>query len=104
MSEDSPATSPSRLSHIALLQTPSMEEDEEEDGELLVVDMEMTGEDELLSLNGGGGGHEGQFCLITRWRSENDFENAQKGQKWQSGGEHTLHIGILAKRVFVMAL
>uniref|UniRef100_A0A0D9ZDP0 Uncharacterized protein n=1 Tax=Oryza glumipatula TaxID=40148 RepID=A0A0D9ZDP0_9ORYZ len=80
MSEDSPATSPSRLSHIALLQTPSMEEDEEEGGELLVVDMEMTGEDELLSLNGGGGGHEGQFCLITRWRSENDFENAQKGQ------------------------
>uniref|UniRef100_I1PFW0 Uncharacterized protein n=1 Tax=Oryza glaberrima TaxID=4538 RepID=I1PFW0_ORYGL len=80
MSEDSPATSPSRLSHIALLQTPSMEEDEEEDGELLVVDMEMTGEDELLSLNGGGGGHEGQFYLITRWRSENDFENAQKGQ------------------------
>jgi hypothetical protein len=57
-----------------------MEEDEEEDGELLVVDMEMTGEDELLSLNGGGGVHEGQFCLITRWRSENYFENAQKGQ------------------------
>nr|ABB47371.1 hypothetical protein LOC_Os10g22910 [Oryza sativa Japonica Group] len=75
MSEDLPATSPSGLSHIAPFWMPSMEEDEEEDGELLVVDMEMAGEDKLLFLNGGGGGHEGQFCLIIWWRSENDFEN-----------------------------
>jgi heme-degrading monooxygenase HmoA len=44
-----------------------MEEDEEEDSELLVV-------------RGGSGGHEGQFCLVTRWRSEDDFENTQNGQ------------------------
>jgi hypothetical protein len=71
--------------HIALLQMPSMEE-EEEDGELLMVDMEMADEDELLSLNDGGKGHERQFYLIIRWRSEIDFENVQKGQnfaKWR---------------------
>uniref|UniRef100_A0A0E0HC65 Uncharacterized protein n=1 Tax=Oryza nivara TaxID=4536 RepID=A0A0E0HC65_ORYNI len=77
MSEDSPATSSSGLSHIALLRMPSMEE-EEEDGELLMVDMEMANEDELLSLNDGGKGHEWQFYLIIRWRSENDFENVQR--------------------------
>uniref|UniRef100_A0A0E0E6R8 Chromo domain-containing protein n=1 Tax=Oryza meridionalis TaxID=40149 RepID=A0A0E0E6R8_9ORYZ len=84
MSEDSPATLPSGLSHIAPLRIPSMEEDEEEDSELLMVDMEMAGEDKLLSLNSGGRGHEGQFYLIIRWRSENDFENAQKAKmaKW----------------------
>uniref|UniRef100_A0A0E0R5Q6 Uncharacterized protein n=1 Tax=Oryza rufipogon TaxID=4529 RepID=A0A0E0R5Q6_ORYRU len=53
MLEDPPAISSSGLSQTALLRTPSMEEDEEEDGELLVEDMEMAGEDELLFLNDG---------------------------------------------------
>ncbi|KAL6889035.1 hypothetical protein ACP4OV_010061 [Aristida adscensionis] len=47
----SPSTS-AGLSPTTPLRTPSMEEDEEEEDELLVEDMEMAGEDELLFLNG----------------------------------------------------
>ena len=61
MSEDLLATSSSSLSQTALLRTPSMEEDEEEDGKLLVEDMEMAGEDELLFLNDGAEDMKGNF-------------------------------------------
>uniref|UniRef100_A0A0E0R5U0 Uncharacterized protein n=1 Tax=Oryza rufipogon TaxID=4529 RepID=A0A0E0R5U0_ORYRU len=61
MSEDLLATSSSGLSQTALLRTPSMEEDEEEDGKLLVEDMEMAGEDELLFLNDGAEDMKGNF-------------------------------------------
>ena len=64
MLKDSPATSPSRRKTVRCSWWT----------------WRLAGEDELLFLNDGDGGHEGQFCLIIRWRSENDFENAQKVQ------------------------
>ncbi|CAD6251178.1 unnamed protein product [Miscanthus lutarioriparius] len=45
------STSTAGLSPTTPLRTPSMEEDDDEEDELLVEDMEMAGEDELLFLN-----------------------------------------------------
>ncbi|KAB8097897.1 hypothetical protein EE612_026766 [Oryza sativa] len=60
---------------------------------------EVTEELDLDPLSAG----EGQFGLIKLHSSKSGIENGENGGNWQSGCDHALHIGILAKRIFRMA-
>jgi hypothetical protein len=74
-----------------------MEEDEEEDGELLVEDMEMAGEDELLFINDGAEDMKVNFVSSPGGGAK--MISKIYWPKWQSNDEHALHINILTKHI-----